>query len=263
MHVAGSTVLLTGATGGIGHAIAHALAARDVTLVLSGRREDTLTSLAGALDARAVVADLADEADVERLAAEAGDVDILVANAALPASGELLDYKPEQIQRALTVNLHAPIMLARLLAPTMVRAGQGHIAFVGSLAGKAASPSASLYNATKFGLRGFAHGFRQDLHGTGVGVSLVQPGFVRDAGMFADTGAPTPGKVRTVSPEQVAGAIIGAIERDRAEVNVAPVELRLGTAVGALFPDLAAKIQRRAASGSAVRQLVENQRDKR
>lgn len=269
MHVAGSTVLLTGATGGIGHAIAHALADRGATLVLSGRREQNLKELAEALPpdraARTVVADLADTADVERLAAEAAEagVDIVVANAALPASGAVLEYEQEQIERALRVNLHAPILLSRLLAPAMVEAGRGHIALIGSLSGKTASPAASLYNATKFGLRGFAHGFRQDLHGTGVGVTLVQPGFVRDAGMFADTGATPPGGARTVSPEQVAKATIRSIEQDRAEINVAPVELRLGSSLGGLFPALAGRIQRRAVTSAGMRQLVEGQRDKR
>src|SRR5262249_26323753 len=152
-------------------AIARALAAKGADLVLSGRREEALTAVADELPARTVVADLAEAADVERLAGEAGEIDILIANAAMPASGDVLDYTPEQIDRALMVNLRSQIMLCRLLAPAMVAAGRGHIVLVGSLSGKAASPAASLYNATKFGLRGFAHGFRQDLHGTGVGVS--------------------------------------------------------------------------------------------
>lgn len=261
MHVAGSTVLLTGATGGIGHAIAHALSAKGANLVLSGRRKEALASLLEALPAREIVADLADIADVERLVAEVGEIDILVANAALPASGELLDYTPEQIERALTVNLHAPILLTRLLAPAMVRAGHGHIVLIGSLSGKTASPGASIYNATKFGLRGFAQALRQDLHGTGVGVSLVQPGFVRDAGMFADSGAKAP--ARTVTPEQVAAATVRAVERDQGEVDVAPLELRFGSTIGGMFPGVAARIQRRAVKDGALEQLVEGQRHKR
>jgi short-subunit dehydrogenase len=272
MHIAGSTVLLTGATGGIGHALARALADRGAALILSGRRKEVLDALATALPkdrpVRTIAADLSDPADVQRLATEAADaaeggsVDILVANAALPGSGELLEYEPDQIERALTVNLHAPILLSRLLTPAMVRAGRGHVALIGSLSGKAASPSASIYNATKFGLRGFGNAFRQDLHGTGVGVSVVQPGFVRDAGMFADSGAKPPAGARTVSPEQVANATLSAIERNRGEVNVAPIELRLGSSFAGLFPELAGRIQRRAATNT-MRQLAEGQRTKR
>lgn len=263
MDIAGATVLLTGANGGIGQAIARALTAQGAELVLTGRRADALEPVARELGARTILADLAARDQVERLLDEVGPVDVLIANAALPSSGALLEYTTEQIDRALDVNLRAPIMMARRLAPAMVLAGRGHIVMVGSLSGRTASPEASLYAATKFGLRGFALGFRQDLHGTGVGVSLVQPGFVRDAGMFADTGATPPAGARTVSPEQVAGACVAAIERDRGEVNVAPVELRLGSAVGGLFPGLAARVQRRVQRGGGMRRLVDAQRGKR
>lgn len=189
MRITGSTVLVTGVTGGIGLTLARSLAAKGARLIVTGRREEALKAVADELGARAVVADLSEASDVARLAEACPETDILIANAALPSSGELLDYTPEQIDRTLAVNLRAPVMLTRLLAPRMVAAGRGHIALVGSISGKAATKSSSLYNATKFGLRGFALAFRQDLHGTGVGVSLVQPGYVRDAGMFAATGA--------------------------------------------------------------------------
>ncbi|MFH8370044.1 SDR family NAD(P)-dependent oxidoreductase [Streptomyces sp. NPDC018031] len=263
MRISGSTVLITGATGGLGRTLARAFAARGASLLLTGRRRDVLESLAGSLGARATVADLSDRDDVERLAGEAADVDILVANAALPSSGEVLDYSAEQLDRALEVNLRAPIMLARLLAPRMVEARRGHLVMIGSLSGRTASPAASLYNAAKFGLRGFAHGLRQDLHGTGVGVSIVQPGFVRDAGMFADSGAAPPAGARTVSAGQVAAATLRAVERNRAEVNIAPPELRLGTAIGGLFPGLAASVQRRAVRDGSLHRLAEGQRTKR
>ena len=97
-----------------------------------------------------------------------------------------------------------------------------------SLSGKAAAPASSIYSAAKFGLRGFAHGARADLRGTGVGVSVIMPGFVRDAGMFADAGVKLPPGVGTSSPEQVARRVITAIERNRGEVTVAPFALRIG-----------------------------------
>jgi len=263
LTVKGSTVLLTGASGGIGHALARAFAARGAHLVVTGRRADALERLETSLGARPLVADLSDPEAVEDLAERAGPVDILVANAALPSSGPLLDYTPRELDRALDVNLRAPLMLARLLAPRMVAAGRGHLVMIGSISGRTSSPSTSLYSAAKFGLRGFAHGLRQDLHGTGVGVSLVQPGFVRDAGMFADSGATPPAGIRTVSPAQVVAGTLKAIERDRAEVNVAPLELRLGSAIGGLFPTLAAVVQRRAAPASLVQQIAQAQRHQR
>ncbi|MCX4820324.1 SDR family NAD(P)-dependent oxidoreductase [Streptomyces sp. NBC_01142] len=263
MRITGATVLLTGVTGGIGGALAAELAARGAKLVLTGRRAEAVEPLAERYGARTVVADLADPADVERLADEAAGTDILIANAALPSSGDLLDYTPAQLDRALAVNLRAPAMLARLLAPAMVEAGRGHLAFVGSISGKAATRSSSLYNATKFGLRGFALGFRQDLYGTGVGVSIVQPGFVRDVGMFAATGATPPSGMRTVSPRQVVAGVVRAVERDVAEINVAPPELRLLSAIAGQFPGFAERVQRRGAGENTVRQVVAAQRSRR
>jgi short-subunit dehydrogenase len=260
VRIDGSTVLLTGATGGIGGVLARRLAIAGGALVLTGRREDALASLAGELGARQFAADLAVPEEVSRLAEECAETDVLVVNAALPASGDLLDYTPEQIDRALAVNLRAPIMLARLLTPRMVALGHGHVVFVGSMSGKAATPASSLYTATKFGLRGFAHALRQDLRGTRVGVSLVQPGFVGEAGMFAATGARTPNGVRTVSPERVAAAVVSAVERNRAEVNVAPVKLRLRCAVAGQFPGLTERAKRHGDSNTAIEQIVEAQR---
>ena len=127
----------------------------------------------------------------------------------------------------------------------MAARGRGHLVFIGSLSGKAATSGSSVYNATKFGLRGFAHGLRQDLHGTGVGVSIVLPGFVADAGMFAEAGAPQQRGVRTVPPGAVARGVLQAITRDRAEISVAPPELRLGATIGSIAPALAAAVQRR------------------
>ncbi|MFJ4526651.1 SDR family NAD(P)-dependent oxidoreductase [Streptomyces sp. NPDC088810] len=263
MHIAGATVLLTGVTGGIGGAIAAEMSARGAHLVLTGRRSEALEPLADRYGARTILADLADDEDVRRLAEEAAGTDILIANAALPSSGDLLDYTPAQIDRALAVNLRAPAMLARLLAPGMVARGHGHICFVGSLSGMAATKSSSLYTATKFGLRGLSLAFRQDLHGTGVGVSIVQPGFVRDVGMFADTGSPTPGGVRTVAPRQVVRGVTRAIERNAAEINVAPLELRFLTRIASQFPAFAERVQRHAGAERALKTIVAAQRTSR
>nr|WP_272926835.1 SDR family NAD(P)-dependent oxidoreductase [Streptomyces sp. SID486] len=255
--------MLTGVTGGIGGAIAAEMAARGARLILTGRRREALEPLADRYGARTILADLADADDVLRLTEEAAGTDILVANAALPSSGDLLDYTPAQIDRALAVNLRAPAVLARMLAPGMVDRGRGHVCFVGSLSGMAATRSSSLYNATKFGLRGLSLAFRQDLHGTGVGVSIVQPGFVRELGMFADTGSATPGGVRTVSPRQVVKGVTRAIERDVAEINVAPLELRLLTRIASQFPGFAERVQRRAGAEKTMDAIVAAQRTAR
>jgi short-subunit dehydrogenase len=263
MEIRGSTVLLTGATGGIGHAIARALSARGASLVLTGRRADVLEPLATELGARAIAVDLSVPSELDRLVADAGSVDILVANAALPASGNLDSFSVDQVDRALAVNLRAPIMLAHALLPAMVQAHRGALVFISSLAGKAATPSTSLYNASKFGLRGFASALRGELRDSGVGVSTVFPGFIRDAGMFADANVTLPPGVGTRTPENVADAVVGAIERNRGEVDVAPLPLRASTVFASVAPELAGHVARRLGSEKITHDLAAGQTEKR
>jgi short-subunit dehydrogenase len=245
VNLAGRSVLLTGATGGLGHAIARRLRAQGAELVLTGRRTEVLEPLAVETGARSVAVDLADAAAVERLAREHAGVDVLVSNAGLPGSGLLTSFSLEEIDRALAVNLRAPMVLARVLSEGMVARGSGHLVFMSSLSGKVGTPRTPVYSATKFGLRGFAQSLREDLRPIGVGVSAIFPGFVRDAGMFHDTGTRLPPGVGTVSPEDVADAVVRAIERNRGEVDVAPVGLRAGAKAAGLAPDLAATVQRK------------------
>jgi short-subunit dehydrogenase len=257
------TVLVTGATGGIGQAITRALSARGATLILSGRRVDVLEPLATEVGGRAIACDLVDRQDLERLVGEAGEIDVLVANAALPATGVFGELTQDQIDRMLEINLRAPIALAHAFSAGMVARRSGHIVFISSLAGKVASPASSIYSATKFGLRGFALGLREDLRAQGVGVSVVLPGFIRDAGMFADAGVELPRGVGTRTPEEVADGVIRAVERNRAEVEVAPLGLRLGAAFGTLAPELAAAASRRMGGERVALDHAEGQRDKR
>ena len=263
MNVGARTVLLTGATGGLGHAIARRLAAAGARLVLSGRRADVLERLAGEIGAEVAPADLSDPGAVRALAEAHAEVDIFIANAGVPASGRLQTYDHEQIERALLVNLHAPIMITRELAPHMVRRGSGHIVFMSSLSGKTATAGSSLYSATKYGLRGFASAMRAELHGTGVGVSTIFPGFIRDAGMFADANVKLPFGVGTKSPEEVAEATLRAIERNRGEIDVAPVGLKIGTLLGGVAPETAARVTRKSGGEGIAMQFETGQLDKR
>jgi len=256
-------VLLTGATGGIGQAIARFVAARGGQLILTGRQVEALDALAAELGARALAVDLSDRVQVDRLIDDAGAVDLLIANAALPGSGRIETFSVEELDRALEVNLRAPIVLAHALLPAMLARRNGHLLFMSSLSGKSATTGSAVYSATKFGLRGFAAGLRADLHASGVGVSTVFPGFIRDAGMFANSGVRLPPGVGTRSPEDVARAVVEAIERNRAEVDVAPLSLRAGAAVAGLAPELAMNVARRLGSDAIAREFAAAQRDKR
>jgi uncharacterized protein len=263
MDISGQTVLLTGASGGLGAAIARDLHGAGARLVLTGRRVEVLEPLASELDATIVTADLRDDRDLPRLVEEAGAIDILIANAGLGGSGWLLDLSEAQIDSVLDVNLRAPIKLTQAVVPGMRQRGAGHIVFISSLAGKAATPGTSLYNATKFGLRGFALAMRQELRAAGIGVSLISPGFVSEAGMFVDTGVKLPPGVGTVTPARVASAVRRAIERDRPEVDVSAVGLLAATRFAYFAPEIAARLSAKLGARTVADGFAEGQADKR
>jgi uncharacterized protein len=261
----GSRVLLTGATGGIGHAIARALNARGAHLILTGRRKEVLDQLVGELGggAEARALDLSDSDAVSAFCAEVGDVDVLVANAGLPGTGKLTEYSAEEIDRVLDVNLRSPIHMTHALLPGLVERGRGHLVYISSMSGKVPTARSSLYNATKFGLRGFAHATHQDLRGTGVGVTTVFPGFISDAGMWADGGLDLPRGVRTRTPEQVADAVIKGIGKDKVEIDVAPLFVRFGGWLSGPAPNVVAAISRSSGGDDIAETLAERQAEKR
>ncbi|BBX96387.1 SDR family NAD(P)-dependent oxidoreductase [Mycobacterium lacus] len=245
MELTGKTVLLTGATGGLGRAIAAALAGRGARLILSSRKAQELDQLAASLPGcghRTVVGDLAEPGAALALLADAGEIDVLVANAALPASGRLESFTAEQVDRALRVNLEAPVQMTRELIPAFTKRGSGHFVFVSSISGKTATARASLYAATKFGIRGFALCLRDDLRPAGVGVSVISPGAISGAGMFADSGAASPPLIGTGRPEQVGAAVVSAIERNRGEVTVAPLRQRVLARFAANAPEISSRL---------------------
>ena len=261
MELNGKTVLLTGATGGLGRAIAEALAGRGATLILSSRKPDELDQLASSLPGgghRRIVSDLAEERAAERLAEAAGQVDVLVANAGVSGGGRLDGFSEEGLEAALRVNFEAPIRLARAVLPGMLERDEGHLVFIASLQAKVALARSSVYAGTKFGLRGFALSLRDDLHGTGVGSSVILPGFIRDAGMFADSGQDAPAGLGTSSPQEVGDGVVRAVERDRAEVVIAPALQSLGAAIGLRLPRLTSLLTRRS-SAKVADKVVEGQ----
>ncbi len=266
MELAGKTALLTGATGGLGRAIAEALAGKGAKLLLSGRKAEALEALAAELPGgghRALPSDLSQPGAAEKLAAEAGEVDVLVANAGLPGSGRLPDFTAEELTGTLRVNLESPMLLARAVEAQMLERGSGHMVFVASLSGKSATPLSSVYNATKFGLRGFALGLRADLEPRGIGVSLVSPGTIREAGMYADSGAdPIPG-LGTSSPKEVADAVIKVIERNKVEITVAPVQQRFLAHFALATPGISVKIASGESGQKAAAAVASGQLDKR
>lgn len=263
MRLDGARTLVTGASGGLGAAIARACAERGASVVLTGRRRDLLDGLASELRADVVAADLADGEDVTRLLAMVGAVDVLVSNAALPAGGRIDSFSITELDRALAVNLRAPMVLSRCLSTSMTDRGHGSIVFVSSLAAAFPTPGLSVYNTTKTALRTYALSLRGELAPKGVGVSVVYPGPIRDAGMWADTGLPTPTGIGTRSPAEMGAAVVRAIENNRGEVTVAPVALRAGAAVARATPGAFARVAPRLGAARVTDAKAQALRDRR
>lgn len=258
MRIDGATAAVTGASGGLGTAITRALYERGAHLILTGRRKDALEALASELgQARVIVCDLTDRTQADALADQMKDADIVVANAALPATGKLIDFGPKDIDRALDVNLRVPMQLTRQLLPGMVERGRGHFVYVSSIAGKLPTARLSIYAATKFGLRGFSGSLRQDLTGTGVSASVVFPGSIIDAGMLADAGLPPAPGTKGLAAADVGRAVAAAIEQDRAEIDVAERMVRIAARLGSVAPVLMARATQRPESLAYAERLAQ------
>lgn len=252
MDLAGRTVMVTGATGGIGRAIVAELGRAGATVVVHGRQRSLVEALAAEVGGRAVVADLADRAAVADLADGLADLDVIVLNAAQRGDAELTDLSVQDVDELIEVNLRAPIQLARGAAAAMTARGSGHIVLVTSLAAMGSGPRSEVYSATKAGLRLFGLGLREALAPSGVGVTLVTPGYVSDAGMFAREARPLPPGFATVTPEHVARSVRTGIERNRAEVVPASPGVRLAALGAHLFPGLAGRATRTRAFASVL-----------
>ncbi len=264
VDIRGKTVLLTGASTGLGPHIARRLHQAGVKFVLSARNQEALTRLAKELgESRVIVADLSRPGEPERLAKEAGHVDVLVSNAGVPASGRFATFEVDELDRAIAVNLRAGMVLAHALAPAMLKRKAGHIVFISSVAGKVPTPGFTVYNATKFGIRGFGLALREELWGTGVGVSVVCPTFVKESGMWAETGLKANPIVGEVSPARVADAVWSAITKNRAEIDAMPLQLRASLKVLAVAPGVFTTIARATGASRPNDDVGERQRNKR
>lgn len=242
----GKTVLLTGASRGLGVYIATALAREGANLVLSARTADALEETRRACEAMgaravAVPADMSSPDEQRRLLAaterEFGRVDILINNAGIEYTEALQNLSTEQIDALLTLNLHAPIWFTKAVLPAMLARRGGVVVNVASLAGHVPSPYMQIYGASKAGLISFTLSMVAELRGAGVHMSVVCPTFVDDAGMWAQhqaAGVKTPPLGKPVSPEKVAHAVLDAI-RGKTHIIVAAGPQRPLLAVGALF----------------------------
>lgn len=255
MDIAGRRILVTGATGGIGAAIVSALAARGARLVVTGRRAPELEAMTSRVGGESIVADLVEPAGVEAVESVLATCDAVVLNAGVAGPEEGQAWGPGDLEEVMTVNLLAPMRLARAFVAGHLPSGRpGAVVFTGSVAGVTASPGMTLYNASKFGLRGFALSLAHELAGTSLSATHLCVGFVRDAGMLVDSGRHLPTWVRTRSPASVADAVVGAITAGPPELWVAPTELRLAATVSGSLPGVSGPLLRRVGSSAWRRQ---------
>ncbi|GAA2473436.1 SDR family NAD(P)-dependent oxidoreductase [Streptomyces longisporus] len=235
------TALVTGASSGIGAAVARRLAAEGWRLVLNGRDVARLEQVAGPTGARAFPRDLTlpgAERQLARFAlTEAGRVDLLVAGAGIGWAGDFITMPESALDEVVEVDLLATLRLVRQFVPHMVEAGSGRVVLLGSLAGAVGVRGEAVYSAAKAALGTFADALRYELRGTGVEISHVVPGVV-DTPFFERRGTPyRRSRPRPVPPERVADAVWTAVSRGRDEIYV-PGWLRLPVRVRGAAPAL-------------------------
>lgn len=226
LDLTGRRIVVTGATGGIGRAIAARLAGAGAELVLMARTADRLEPLAAELGATAVAGDAGDPADVEALRAHVEAADGAGGPSAGPyglvnAAGAfdlapVAGTEPAMFERMIHGNLRAPFLATRALLPGMLERGVGHVVTIGSVAGRVAFPGNGAYSASKFGVRGLHAVLVAELRGTGVRATLVEPAATDTAiwdPLGPDDRDDLPGRGDMLDPDAVAEAVHFAITR--------------------------------------------------
>jgi short-subunit dehydrogenase len=233
MQLAGSRVVVTGASRGIGAELASRLAEKGARVALVARSQDAIAKLAADLGGDAYPADLADATTIEPLvrAIEAdGPIDVLVNNAGVDLTGSLTELAPDRIQELIAINLVAPMLLSRAVIPAMRTRGRGHIMNVSSLAGTNALPGLAPYSTSKAGLSHFTAALRAECKGTGITTTLAVIGPVESSMMESlHSHPPTEralarlgrlGLAVELEMPVVVAALVDGIERERRHVRL-------------------------------------------
>jgi short-subunit dehydrogenase len=254
LDLTGKTVIVTGASQGLGLVTARALAEAGAQLALAARSVKKLEEAAASLAdtgvrVLTVACDVTRTADrqalLARVQAECGELDVLVNNAGIEELSPFAEQDPETMARVIETNLLAPMLLARAVLPAMLARGHGHIVNIASLAGRTGMPFGAVYAGSKGGLAEWSISLAAELQGSGVQVSVICPGFVEGTGMFARKQTKPPRSIGASHPEDVAQAVLDVLAKPRVEVVVNPKPVRLLMALRALSPETALALGRR------------------
>jgi short-subunit dehydrogenase len=254
MEIRDAHVLLTGGSRGLGPFMARALLARGGRVTLNARSEADLIKARDAIGTDTVAVapgDVSLPDDREKIVAAAeeafGPIDILVNNAGIESVLPFEEFRDDEIERVISVNLQAPILLTRLIIPGMLERGRGHIVNISSLSGKTGPPYHTIYASTKHGLVGFTLSLRSELRGSGVSASVICPGYITEAGMFAEERGMEPPKKSGAwgTPRDVARAVVRSIEKNVPEIIVARGMARIADVAFAISPRMVDMVARR------------------
>ena len=243
----GKVAIVTGASRGIGKVIAQSLAQKGSKIIAIARSMDNLSKTCQLIEdkggqATPILADMIQSENFDQLIERAtsiyGRLDILVNNAGVEQYNYFRKYSSDYIDNCLKTNLHAPILLSKSILPQLLEQGSGHIINIASLAGKKGVSYNSIYSASKSGLIMWTDAMRQELSQTNVNISVVCPGFIRDSGMFHDSGQSAPKLLGSSLPQDVANAVIKCIRNNSAEIIVNPGPMKPLLALNQISPQL-------------------------
>lgn len=255
----GRVIWITGASSGIGEALANCLAAKGAKLILSARNKTELDRVGASIKGGEVMClplDIADTPSikpaVEAVLRRYGRLDVLVNNAGLSQRALAMDTTEEVERRLMDINYHGTVNLTKAVLPQMMAQGGGTVAVVSSLVGKFGTPYRSGYAASKHALHGYFDSLRAEIYDKNIQISLICPGFVRtNISLNAATGDGTPqGKMddatdNGLTPDEFAERMVRALERGKNEAYIGKSELR-GVWLKRFFPELLNKMLRKA-----------------
>ncbi|MFH1853301.1 MAG: SDR family NAD(P)-dependent oxidoreductase [Candidatus Neomarinimicrobiota bacterium] len=253
MSKQGGTALVTGASRGIGRYIARTLARKGYNLALVARSKSGLAqtkeeSAGFGTKIWTFPFDLLEIKKIGELYLEiinlVGNLDVIVNNAGIEIYRRFQDFSTEEISNIINLNLLAPMELTRKVLPRMLNRDYGRIINIASLGGKKGEAFNSPYTASKAGLIMWSDSLRQELHGTGVKVVVICPGFIAEAGMFHDIRGEVPPLLGTSSPQAVADAVIAGLKGNRPEIIVNQGPMKPLLALGQISPALGDRIVR-------------------